>query len=556
MADSSTEITGGEALLGTLRAHNVDTVFLIPGIQLDWAVDPLGQADDIEMIVPRHEQSVSYMADGYARVTGKHGVGMVVPGPGMLNAGAGIATAYACNSPVVLIVGQIHSASIGKGFGNLHELRDQSAVLAGITKQNHLVTNRTDISASMEDAFSTALHGRIAPVSVEIPFDLLIEKAPLAETRKRQAGAGSPALEAQLLDEVAALVNEAAFPVIYIGGGTRSAQVQARRFAETTGLPIVHSDNARGVLPDSYEMSFTALEGRPLFEKADAVVVIGSRFMEAMSPQPSWPQAGKRWAYINIDPDHFTAPRRPDIALEAEAGHVFDALAPLIDRAPPLTPVQSARIKTWARDKIAALGDIAAYSDALREALPSDGIFVNELTQVGYLARVSFPVEDSATYIGPGYQGTLGYAYPTALGAAVGSKGKRVYVISGDGGFGWSTQELATAMRYNLPVTLILFNDGHYGNVRAIQRRVFGREAATTLHNPDFAKLAAAYDMPFFRADTPETLRQTLERTNELDGPVFVEAPVGEMASPWPLLRLTPMPGTGDDGADMQGLLD
>lgn len=557
VTEKSHEMTGGEALLDELRAQDVDTVFLIPGIQLDWAVDPLGQADDIRMIVPRHEQSVSYMADGFARVTGNPGVGMVVPGPGMLNAGAGLSTAYACNSPVVMIVGQIHSASIGNNFGNLHELRDQSAVLSGITKHNQLVSDRTGLPSAMTAAFSSAVSGRAGPVSVEIPFDVLIEKAaPQPATAVPDNGAAQQVPDPSTLAQIAALINDADFPVVYIGGGTRGASAQVRRFADETGLAVVNSDNARGVLPDSHPMSFTALEGRPLFEKADVVVVIGSRFMEAMSPQPSWTQAGKKWVYVNVDPTHFTAPRQPDIALEGDAGDVLDALSPLVDREPCLGGAQSRRVKAWARKKIADLGDIAAYSDALRAALPDDGIFVNELTQVGYLARVSFPVEDPATYIGPGYQGTLGYAYPTGLGAAAGAGGKRVYVISGDGGFGWSTQELATAMRYDLPVTLIVFNDGHFGNVRAIQKRVFGREAATELRNPDFAKLADAYGMPFFKADSPGDLEEALRQTNALNGPAFVEVPVGEMASPWPLLRLTPMPGTGDGGADMQGLLD
>lgn len=555
MTQTNSDITGGEALVETIRAHDTDTVFLIPGIQLDWAVDALGQCDDIRLIIPRHEQSVSYMADGYARVSGKVGVGMVVPGPGVLNAGAGLATAYACNSPVLMVVGHIHANSVGKGFGNLHELRDQSSVLRGVTKWNALVGSRGDLPAVLHDAFVEVTDARAGPVSVEIPFNLLIEKAPGQPAAVPDTAPAQRAPDPDLLTRAAHALNEAKFPVIYIGGGTRAAQDELRSFADAHDIPVVNSDNARGVLPDSHPMSFTALEGRPLFGKADVVLVVGSRFMEAMSPQPSWPQDGKTWIYVNIDAGQYSAPRVPDIGIEADAAAMISALEPLIHRKPVITAEQSARIKDWARAKINALGDIAAYCTALRSALPEDGIFVNELTQVGYLARVAFRVEDPATYIGPGYQGTLGYSFPTALGAAVGGAGKRVYAITGDGGFGWSSSELATAMRYNLPVTLVVFNDGHYGNVRSIQKRVFGRNVATELHNPDFARLAAAYDMPFYAANTPAELESALKKTNATAGPAMIEVPVGEMSSPWGLLRLTPMPGTGDDGSDMVGLL-
>jgi acetolactate synthase-1/2/3 large subunit len=181
----------------------------------------------------------------------------------------------------------------------------------------------------------------------------------------------------------------------------------------------------------------------------------------------------------------------------------------------------------------------------MRAALPDDGIFVNELTQVGYLSRIAFPIYSPNTYIGPTYQGTLGYGFPTALGAAVGGEGRRVLSITGDGGFGWNLQELATARKYNLPVTLVVFNDGYFGNVRAIQKRVFGseKEFAVRLENPDFLTLAAAFRVPAVRADSPAALQAAVTDSLRENGPVLIEVPVGEMPSPWPLLRLQPMPG-------------
>jgi acetolactate synthase-1/2/3 large subunit len=179
----------------------------------------------------------------------------------------------------------------------------------------------------------------------------------------------------------------------------------------------------------------------------------------------------------------------------------------------------------------------------MRDALPEDGIFVNELTQVGYLSRIAFPVYSPRTYIGPGYQGTLGYGFPVGLGAAVGGQGKRVLSITGDGGFGWNMQELATARRYNLPITLVIFNDGHYGNVRAIQKREFGAEVAVDLVNPDFQLLAKAFGIPSVQVDSPEALGAAIKESARGDGPVVIEVKIGEVPSPWHLLRLRPMAG-------------
>jgi acetolactate synthase-1/2/3 large subunit len=201
------------------------------------------------------------------------------------------------------------------------------------------------------------------------------------------------------------------------------------------------------------------------------------------------------------------------------------------------------RVKAWASAQIDQVEPQASFIRALRNALPDDGIFVNELTQVGYLARIAYPVYAPHTYIGPGYQGTLGYGFPVALGAAVGGRGKRVVSITGDGGFGWNMQELATAKRYKLPVTLIVFNDGHYGNVRAIQARTFGAEVAVELTNPDFQLLASAFGVPYVRADSPDALFSALQTANTEPGPVFIEVKVGVVPSPWHLLRLQPMQG-------------
>lgn len=547
MSDNS-HSTGGQALVDGLIRHGVKDLFLIPGIQLDWAVDALRQrGEEIRLFIPRHEQTTTYMADGYYRATGKVGVAMVVPGPGALNAGAGLATAYASNSKVLFVTGQIHSSGIGKGCGLLHEIKDQSGFVRGLTKWNHMVTSPEDIRVSLDAAFRELAQKRPRPVGLEIPHDYLsaattIDPRAVPEESSEQ---GLRQDELKQVERAAALLDEARFPVIYVGGGViaSDAHVELQALAEKIGAPVVMSDNGRGALSDIHPLAMNALAGRAVFEHADVVLVVGSRFVDVLTPTPSWPVGKVRYIHINIDPADLGAPRSPEVAIAADAKPALRELSERVKSNVRLSNDRAALVKAWAQAQINLVEPQASYVRAIRSAMPEDGIFVNELTQVGYLARIALPVYAPRTYIGPGYQGTLGYGFPVALGAAVGAAGRRVVSVTGDGGFGWNMQELATAQRYRLPVTLIVFNDGHYGNVRAIQKREFGAEVGVDLANPDFELLARAFGVAFQAVGSPSQLEAAVREANTHPGPVLIEAKVGVMPSPWHLLRLQPMKG-------------
>jgi acetolactate synthase-1/2/3 large subunit len=545
--------TGGQILVASLIGQNVDTLFTVPGVQLDWAIEALRERQDqIALVVPRHEQATTYMADGYYRVNGRPGVAMVVPGPGVLNAGAGLATAYAANSKVVLIAGNVHSHGVGGGHGLLHEIKDQTGLIAGLTKWNVSVKDPAQIGAAISAAFAQLHAGRPRPVGIEIPHDVLEMRATTAppETPVWSADAMPQAaapLDMEVVDRIAKAIDQARLPVLYVGGGVLAANASGAlaRLAHKVGMPVVLSDNGRGALSDRDPLSMNTLAGRAVFERADLAIVVGSRFMNALYPSPAWNAAGTRFIYINIDADDLRALRGAEIALQADAAVALDALADAVRPREVLTDAEARGLKSWAQAQINQVSPQVDYIRAMRAALPEDGIFVNELTQVGYLSRIAFPVYAPRTYIGPGYQGTLGYGFPTALGAAVGGGGRRVLSITGDGGFGWNLQELATARKYNLPVTLVIFNDGHFGNVRAIQKRVFGPDSqiAVTLQNPDFIALAAAFGVPGVRAMSAGELQAAIIESLGEKGPVLIEVPVGEMPSPWHLMRLQPRPG-------------
>jgi acetolactate synthase-1/2/3 large subunit len=538
--------TGGMIFTESLIRNGVTDLFMIPGIQLDWAVDALRQkGDEIKLYVPRHEQTTTYMADGYFRASGKVGTAMVVPGPGALNAGAGLSTAYASNSKVMFLTGQICSKGIGKGYGLLHEIKDQSGFVAGLTKWNTMVKKGEHIAKAVDEAFTQINQGRPRPVGVEVPHDFLSESYDLPEVTRTESSQAHKELNQTLVDDAAALINHAKLPVIYAGGGALSAATRAglQALAEKIGAPVVMSDNGRGAISDRHPLAMNSLAGRAVFEYADVVIVLGSRFMDVLSPETSWPMDKAKFIFVNIDAADMTSPRTPSVAIEADVAQVLPTLVNQVKARKALTNDQALSVKEWASQQIEQIQPQASYVAQLRNSMPDDAIFVNELTQIGYLARIAFPVYEPHTYIGPGYQGTLGYGFPVALGAAVGGNGRRVVSITGDGGFGWNLQELATANRYNLPITLIVFNDGHYGNVRAIQKRQFGAEVAVELANPDFGLLAQSFGVDFISVDNPEDLGRAVSESITADGPLMIEVKVGVMPSPWHLLRLQPLGG-------------
>ncbi len=540
-----TRMTGGQALVGQLIAEGIEDLFGVPGVQLDWAVDALRQRqDDIRYFVPRHEQTTSYMADGYARSTGKIGTCMVVPGPGLLNAMAGLATAYACNSPVLCISGNIHSSGVGKGAGLLHEVRNQTGILASVTKWQGSAASPAQVPGLVREAVRQLRSGQPQPVGIEISHDVLSTEADIDLITPPDDEDGRLRPDPAEIDAAAALLAAARSPVIYVGGGVLAAQAgpALQDLAERLGAPVVMGENGRGALSDRHELALNALAGRAVFEHADVVLVVGSRFVDTMLGKPAWPTSGRtKLVFLNTNPAVWAAPQAAAATVTADAGLGMAALTRAVPRSNRTLPDLD-RVRRWAEAQSAQIQPQGAWVGALRSALRDDGILVNELTQVGYFARLGYPVHRPGTFINPGYQGTLGYGFPTSLGVAVGNPGKRVISITGDGGFGWGMQELATARRYNLRVTVVVFHDGYFGNVRRMQQEQFAHPFADALQNPDFALLAQAFDVRYARADTPDGLLAALGPALDHDGPTLIEARVGEMPSPWHLLRLVPPP--------------
>ena len=533
-------MTGGDLLVSALAAGGVDTMFGLPGVQLDGFFDALARRPEIRVIHTRHEQATSYMADGYARVS-PAGVGCcaVVPGPGVLNAMAGLATAYACNSRVFCVAGQVRSDLIDSRLGLLHEIPDQLGVLRAATKWAERALKPEQVPELVAAGFREMWTGRPRPVALEVPFDVLEASGP--DGIPEPAGGGrTGAVDEGTLDQMAARLRKAERPLIAAGGGVLQARASAQLqgLAERLQAPVLVSQNGRGALPTDHRLAFDSLSAGALLPAADVVLAVGTRFAGAMGRRRRL-EAAQHLLRIDADPDELRRGVEPELALAADAGVGLGALLARLDGGAPPRAGWAAldAVRQEAAERAGSLQPQAAFGAAIRAALPPEAVVVNGMTQVGYWGRVGFPVTRPGTFLTAGYQGTLGFELPLALGAQAALPDGRVLAIVGDGGFLFNAQELATAVQHRLNVIAVVFDDGAYGNVRRIQtQRYGGRLIASDLHNPDFVRLAESFGARGLRAGGPDALKSAIAQALETDRPVVIEVPVGEMDDPWPLL--------------------
>ncbi|MDQ3513264.1 MAG: thiamine pyrophosphate-binding protein [Chloroflexota bacterium] len=538
-------MTGGEALVRSLIAEGIDTVFGLPGVQLDGAFDALYHVQDqVRIFHTRHEQATAYMADGYARSTGKVGTCLVVPGPGLLNASAALSTAYACNSPVLCVSGQIQSDLIGVGRGLLHEIPNQLEMVRSVTKHAARATVPADIPAVVRDAFRHLRTGRVRPVEIEIPQDTLHARgevellAPISgEPRERPAG------DPDLIRQAAKLLGAARKPLIFSGGGIIGSEAgeELLALAEALGAPVVMSSNGKGVISDRHELAMGTVAAIQLIPDADVILAVGTRFVEPATS--AWGvKPGQTVIQMDIDPEEIGRNTAITVGIQADAKAGLAALLDEVSRVGGIRPFRAAELaelKRSVRDRLNAVQPQAGLAHAIRAELPDEGILVSEMTQIGYWSNVGYPVYRPRTFITPGYQGTLGYGFPTALGVKAGNPDTPVVSVNGDGGFGFALNELATMAQHEIALVVVVFDDGAYGNVRRIQRDQFaGRTIASDLRNPDFAKLAEVFGITGRTAADAGSLQTHLREAIAANEPTLIHVPVGVMPNPWTVLGL------------------
>ncbi|MFV0277708.1 MAG: thiamine pyrophosphate-dependent enzyme, partial [Parahaliea sp.] len=535
-------MTGAEAIIKSLRVNGVDTVFALPGGQLDHLFDAMyREGDGIRLIHTSHEQGVAYMAYGYAKSTGRIGTYAVVPGPGLLNSAGALCTAWANYAPVLCISGQIPSTAIGKGYGDLHEIDDQLGMIRHITKWAARIDHPTQAPAQVNEAIRQMVSGSPRPVEIEMPMDIMGMESEV-ELLPAQGAPLAPPIDEDQVAAAVELLTRARRPLIYIGSGALEAGAEILRVAERLQAPVVAFRSAKGVVSSEHCLSANFPMGHRLWAETDAVLAIGTRL--------HWPLVmwGKDedMSLIRVDIDRVQVNRicEPELGVVADAARFAGALAAQLEaadvqresRQAELTALK-AEVDAEIRDKV---GPQMAYLDVIREELPRDGIFVDEVTQVGFVSWYGFPVYRPRQHISAGYQGTLGYGYATALGVMAGNMDKRVIQVSGDGGFMFNVQELATAVQYQLPLVTVIFNDHRFTNVQRQQKEWFdGRMICSDLHNPDFVQLAESFGAAAYRVDSPETLRSAIRQAFEQRGPSIIDVTVEEFfPAPWPFLMM------------------
>lgn len=534
------KMTGGEAIVQSLLLHGVDTVFGIPGVQTYGLFDALyGARDRIRLIGPRHEQATAYMAFGYAKSTGKTGVFSVVPGPGVLNASAAVCSAYGASAPILCVTGQVPSDFIGSGKGHLHELPDQLATMRTIMKWAARIDHPGEASALVAEAFRQMATGRPRPVALEMPWEVFGTSAPV-ELLAPPARYAQIEPDPDLIEKTARLLKDARNPMIMVGSGAQHAHEEVRQLAELLQAPVVSWRGGRGIVSDDHPLGFTCAAGFKRWEQTDVLIGIGSRLELQWF---RWPNQPRDLKIVNIDIDPTQMPRiKPAIPIVGDARVATRGLIEAVLRhggQRTSRHEEFAAVKARTQDEIQKIQPHIGYLEAIRKVLPRDGFFVEEMCQAGFTSYYGFPVYTPRSFVTCGHQGTLGFGYSTALGVKAGNPDKPVVSISGDGGFMFGVQELATAVQHGINVVAVVFNNGAFGNVlRDQQQRYDGRIIGSELVNPDFVKLADSFGMAGQRVNTPAGLQQALEKALASNAPALIEVQVERQneISPWEFL--------------------
>ena len=521
-------------ILDGMRATGIRQLFCLPGVQNDPFFDALVDAREwLEVIATRHEQGCAYMAMGAAQATGRPTAMCVVPGPGLLNAAAGLSSACGGGARVLAIVGQIHSPLLGKGFRVLHELDDQPAVLRQVTKHAAIVRDAETAAAQIQEAFDELVSGTPRPVAIEVPADLWAKPARGAVA----AGVRTmPTIDLATVDAAAAKLRSATNPLIWVGTGAQDAAPAVRRLADLLQSPVSTRRMGHGVMDETDVLFVPMGLAHRMWADVDLVLGIGSRIE---FPLLQWGATGLDLIQINTDADELDRHGIGALGIHGDAAEVvpmlLDRLAGL--QRPDRRAALGAQRAAFYND-IAHLEPQLSYLAAISDALPDDAILVEDATQMTFVAHFAYQFRQPRTYLSTGFAGTLGAGVAAGIGAKAGAPNRVVVTISGDGGFLFTATELASAVQHHIRAITVVFNDNAYGNVRRIQQERFGveRTIASTLVNPDIVAFAESFGCLGLRAHDPHELGDALRTAMAHNGPVVIEVPVGEVPSPWPFI--------------------
>jgi acetolactate synthase-1/2/3 large subunit len=518
----------GDVLVRLLEGYGVDTVFGIPGVHTLELYRAL-PASGLRHVAARHEQGVGFMADGYARVTGRPGVCFVITGPGMTNIATAMGQALADSVPMLVISSVNRRHQLGMGEGRLHELRRQQVIFEELSRFSHTLQRPDELPRILARAFGLFRSSRPGPVHIEIPVDVIAMPADTVDTRP-WALPDPPAANPSQLQTAATWLRAADRPLIAVGGGAIAAGEELRRTAEALGAPVINTVNAKGVIPRSHPLAVGGSGSCPAIRdalrEADLVLAVGTEFSETdydffFSGDVEVPG---RLIRIDIDPAQLARNIRPDLAICADARLALDSLAALLaDK--PKTGAAGAAWATQLRERLRAAREepYARFFDTLQEALPGL-VLVGDSTQPTYRAWLQYEAEAPRRYFhsASGY-GTLGYAIPAAIGASLGAPGLPVVALIGDGAAQFTLGELSAAAELGLPIVFLLWNNDGYEEIRRFMRESGVEPIGVGLHDVDFPRVAEGLGCRARRAADLAALKAALRESATASGPTLIE---------------------------------
>ncbi|MDG2023237.1 MAG: thiamine pyrophosphate-binding protein [Actinomycetota bacterium] len=531
-----TMMTGGQAVAETLSAIGVKHVFGIVSVHNLPIYDALSLHPDIQVINVRHEQAAAHAADAYSRVTGELGVLLTSTGPGAVNAVPGIYEAAFVSSRVMMITGQIESRFRGKGKGFLHENEKQPEMLNTVCRSVASVRYTEDISRELARVADDIRRGRPQPGAIEIPIDLQYRTTDIEVVGSSKTERVAP--DETLLDQAAEILRTAERPVIWAGGGVNisGAGQELTAFAERLGAPVVTTIEGRGSISETHPLSLgfrtDRLSGLEIFEEADAVLAVGTRFQNYATRVWSLPMPEKL-VHVDVDPEVIGRNYPAAVAVVGDAKLGLEGLLERINEGNVDAQFVDRCLKIRASDEQAVREEIGSdhsqIVSIIRQLLPEDSPIVRDSTVPNYtwgnrllpIVRSRTSVRPAAVAIGPGL--------PLGMGAAIGS-GHHTLIVQGDGGLQLSIGELSACAEHQIPVIVLVFNDSGYNILRIIQDSVLGRKHGTELPTIDFVKVAEGMGVDAERVDGLEEFEPALARALERQGPSLLDIDMNVLA--------------------------
>ncbi|MFT4727267.1 MAG: acetolactate synthase-1/2/3 large subunit [Granulosicoccus sp.] len=526
-------MNNGAYLTHLLSLYDVDCVFGIPGVHTLELYRALN-GSDIRHITPRHEQGAGFMADGYARVTGKPGVCFIISGPGMTNILTAMGQAWSESIPMLVISTVNSHGRMGSGEGWLHELPNQQALVSGVSAFSHTVHEACEIPQVLARAFAIFDSCRPRPVHIEIPINILNELSPFSELPQTVLRLAPPSGDSNSITNAAKLLNSAATPVILTGGGATSSATLVQKLADTLDSPVVMTVNARGVLPSDHPLAVSASaslpEVRALIEGADVVLAIGT---ELGPTDYDFNEDGQfvisgTFIQIDIDAQQIMRTRIPDMGIVGDAGQTIALLLALIERQGSGNSGNSGTERA-AVCLSAVTGMTSTRNSKYIELLDiinqqfDDPIIVGDSTQIIYATNSNYGCARTNSYFNSAMGlGTLGYALPAAIGAAIGRPEKTVVAISGDGGLQFCLAELATAVDANIQIILIVHENGGYVEIKKSMSAVDIDPIGVDLMLPDITAVVAAFGWNTLRANSFDELPSVFDKCQTLKNSALV----------------------------------